>query len=199
MKVLLVEDEERMAQALSELLRLEHYEVSSFADGTRGADALLTGLYDCAVLDVMLPGKDGFAICREARKAGIQTPVLMLTAKAELTDKVEGLDCGADDYLTKPFQTAELLARLRALCRRPALSPAFRSAGSGFGALAYADLELNPSTAELICTVTGQRVRLPEKEYHLIEYLLRNSGQILTREQLAERIWAARTKQNTTM
>ena len=118
MKLLLVEDEARMVQALTELLRLEAYEVDVCTDGFSGLDAVLSGIYDVIVLDVMLPGKSGLSIVREARQAGIKTPVLMLTAKGELDDKVMGLDYGADDYLTKPFMTRELLARLRALCRR---------------------------------------------------------------------------------
>ena len=118
MRLLLVEDEKRMAQALCEILRREKYDVDHFADGGEGLCALESGVYDLAVFDVMLPVKDGFEIVAEARKNGIKTPVLMLTAKSDLEDKVTGLDCGADDYLTKPFMTKELLARLRALARR---------------------------------------------------------------------------------
>ena len=118
MKLLLVEDEQRMAQALSELLRLEHYEVKHCADGIKGRDAAVTEVFDLMILDVMLPGISGFEIARQVREKGIRTPILMLTAKSEIEDKVMGLDHGADDYLTKPFQSAELLARLRALLRR---------------------------------------------------------------------------------
>lgn len=120
MKILLVEDEKRMAQALCELLRLEGYEVDHYADGTDGFAVLESGIYDIAVLDVMLPGMNGFEIAKKARQKGVRTPILMLTAKGELEDKVTGLDSGADDYLTKPFMTKELLARLRALYRRSA-------------------------------------------------------------------------------
>lgn len=118
MRILLVEDEKRMAQALCALLRQESYGVDHFADGTDGLEALESGIYDIAILDVMLPGMNGFEIARTARKEGITTPILILTAKGELDDKVTGLDSGADDYLTKPFMTKELLARLRALGRR---------------------------------------------------------------------------------
>ena len=112
MRLLLVEDEKRMAEALCELLRLEKYDVDHYADGPGGLDAALTGAYDLIILDVMLPGKNGFDMAREVRKnGGGETPVLMLTAKSEVDDKVTGLDCGADDYLTKPFMTKELLAR----------------------------------------------------------------------------------------
>ena len=118
MRLLLVEDEKRMAQALCEILRQEKYEVDHFANGLDGLAAIRSEIYDIIVLDVMLPGMNGFEIAKKVRQAGVKTPILMLTAKAELDDKVEGLDSGADDYLTKPFMTKELLARLRALGRR---------------------------------------------------------------------------------
>lgn len=181
MKLLLVEDEKRMAQALCEILRLEKYEVDHFADGLSGLAALETEIYDIVILDVMLPGMNGFEIARTARKEGIRTPILMLTAKSELDDKVDGLDSGADDYLTKPFMTRELLARLRALVRR--------NIKSADGALSFGDILLNRETATLLCTTNSQSVRLSEKEYKILEYLISNQGQILTREQLAVRIW----------
>lgn len=179
MRILLVEDERRMAQALCEILRLEKYDVDHCADGAEGLDALETGIYDLAVLDVMLPHKNGFDIVREARRAGIRTPILMLTAKGELDDKVAGLDCGADDYLTKPFMTRELLARLRALSRR--------SANTADGSLAFGDIRLDKDSFALTCG--ENRVRLSEKEFHILEYLIVNQGCVLTREQLAVKIW----------
>ena len=179
MRILLVEDERRMAQALCEILRLEKYDVDHCADGAEGLDALETGIYDLAVLDVMLPHKNGFDIVREARRAGIRTPILMLTAKGELDDKVAGLDCGADDYLTKPFMTRELLARLRALSRR--------SANTADGSLAFGDIRLDKDSFALTCG--ENRVRLSEKECHILEYLIVNQGCVLTREQLAVKIW----------
>lgn len=179
MKLLLVEDEKRMAQALCELLRLEKYDVDHYIDGADGLYAIETAAYDLIVLDVMLPHKNGFEIAREARQKGIKTPILMLTAKSDLDDKVTGLDCGADDYLTKPFMTKELLARLRALARRNINTPD--------GTLAFGDITLNTSTSMLICGHNS--VRLGEKEFRLLEYLIANQGQILTREQLAVRIW----------
>lgn len=181
MRLLLVEDEKRMAQALCEILRQEKYEVDHFADGTDGLRAAESGIYDVIVLDVMLPGMNGFEIARIVRKGGIRMPILMLTAKSELDDKVEGLDSGADDYLTKPFQTRELLARLRALTRR--------SAQTADGALRFGDLALDTDGMMLTCAQTGQSVRLGEKEYRLLEYLIVNANRILTREQLAVRIW----------
>lgn len=168
-----------MAQALCEILRQEKYDVDHFADGLDGLYALETKGYDLAILDVMLPHKNGFEIAKQARKEGVLTPILMLTAKSELDDKVTGLDCGADDYLTKPFMTKELLARLRALGRRNINSPD--------GTLAFGDITLNKETSTLFCGENS--VRLSEKELRILEYLIANQGQILTREQLAVKIW----------
>lgn len=181
MRLLLIEDEKRMAQALLEILRLEGYETSCCADGISGMEAVLSNSYDLIVLDVMLPGMDGFEIVKEVRKQGIRTPILILTAKNELNDKITGLDLGADDYLTKPFMTKELLARLRALGRRSTNLPE--------STLTFGDLSLNPDTMLLSCTANGQSIRLSEKEYRILEYLIVNQGRILTREQLAVKIW----------
>ena len=181
MRLLLVEDEMRMAQALCEILRIENYEVDHCADGLAGLAAVESNIYDMIILDVMLPGINGYEIARKARSQGIRTPILMLTAKAELDDKVDGLDSGADDYLTKPFMTKELLARLRALSRR--------SRNTTDGMLSYGDIVLDTGSMYLSCVTTGQRVRLSEKEYRILEYLIANQGQILTREQLAVKIW----------
>lgn len=181
MRLLLIEDEKRMAQALCELLRLEKYEVDHFANGLDGLTAIESGLYDVVVLDVMLPDLNGYEIAKQARSKGIRTPILMLTAKTELDDKVAGLDSGADDYLTKPFMTKELLARLRALCRR-----AF---GTTDGSLTFGDIALDTNTFTLSCINNGQSVRLSEKEFRILEYLIANGGQVLTREQLALKIW----------
>ena len=179
MRLLLVEDEKRMAQALCELLRLEKYDVDHYADGEEGLYAAESGLYDVIILDVMLPGKNGFEIAKEVRESGIKTPILMLTAKSDVDDKVEGLDRGADDYLTKPFMTKELLARLRALVRR--------TSNSSDGTLSFGDITLNTNSSSLICS--DNSVRLSEKEFHILEYLILNQGQILTREQIVTKIW----------
>lgn len=181
MKILIVEDEKRMAQALCELLKLEKYEAECVYNGRDGLDAIMSGIYDAVVLDVMLPYKNGFEVAREARANGIKTPIIMLTAKSEVDDKVNGLDCGADDYLTKPFMTKELLARLRALLRR--------NSNTSDGSLSYGDISLDKNTFSLCGASSGQSVRLSEKEYRLLEYLIINAGQILTREQLVIRIW----------
>ena len=181
MRILLVEDEKRMAQALCEILRLEKYQVDHYANGPEGLAAIESNIYDVAILDVMLPGMNGFELVRQARSQGIATPILMLTAKAELDDKVLGLDSGADDYLTKPFMTRELLARLRALGRR--------TLGTTDGLLSFGDICLDTGSFCLSCVRTGQSVRLGEKEYRILEYLIANGGQVLTREQLAVKIW----------
>ena len=181
MRILLVEDEKRMAQALCEILRLEKYEVDHCGNGLDGLAAVESGIYDIVILDVMLPGMNGYEIAKQVRSKGIATPILMLTAKAELDDKVTGLDSGADDYLTKPFMTRELLARLRALGRR--------TLGTTDGVLSFGDIALDTATLTLSCTRNGQNVRLSEKEYHILEYFIANGGQVLTREQLASKVW----------
>ena len=181
MKLLLVEDEKRMGQALCELLRQEKYEVDWYQDGRDGADALEGDVYDLAVLDVMLPHKNGFDIAKDARKQGIKTPILMLTARSDTDDKVTGLDCGADDYLTKPFVPRELLARLRALTRR--------QYDVEDGRLTFGDIVLETKTMNLVNSNTGASVRLSDKEFRALEVLISNQGQIMTREQLALKIW----------
>lgn len=181
MRVLLIEDEKRMAEALGEILRLEKYDVDHYSNGSDGLSAIESNIYDIVILDVMLPEMNGYEVEKKARLKGITTPILMLTAKSELDDKVAGLDSGADDYLTKPFMTKELLARLRALTRR--------TLNFNDGVLTYGDISLDTNTLRLICTSNGQGVRLSEKEYKILEYLIVNSSQILTREQLAVKIW----------
>ncbi len=180
MKLLLAEDELHMAKALTELLKQEKYETDHAAEGHSALDALKTGLYDAAILDVMMPGINGFEVARQARKAGIHTPILMLTARDQIDDKVEGLDAGADDYLTKPFSTKELLARVRALCRR--------NINSTDGTLSFGDIHLDSSLALLSCD-NGASVRLSDKELRLMEYLMVNQHQVVTKENLATRIW----------
>ena len=170
MRVLLAEDEKRMAAAIVALLKQEKYDVDHMIDGASALLALESNMYDIAILDVMMPKMSGFEVSRKARSKGITIPILMLTAKSQLDDKVEGLDNGADDYLTKPFQTAELLARLRALGRR---SSSFQE-----NVLRFGDLSLDSTTATLTCETSGQSVRLSEKELR-----------IMTRDQLAIKIW----------
>lgn len=180
MKILLAEDEKRMNHALCEIMRQEGYEVTSFYNGEDALYEIESGLYDIIVLDVMMPKMNGFEVAKKIRTEGIRTPILMLTAKGELDDKVEGLDSGADDYLTKPFMTKELLARLRALARR--------NIPTNDGSLTYEDLTLDVKKALLTCT-SGQSVRLGEKELRILEYLIINQGHVLTREQIEFKIW----------
>ncbi len=181
MKLLLIEDEVRMADALQELLRQEGYDVDCFYRGDDGLTALLSDQYDGVILDVMLPGMSGLEVAEESRRAGLRTPILMLTARGELDDKIQGLDAGADDYLTKPFQSGELLARVRALCRR--------SLPLVEDQLKIGNLVLDVRSLVLLCTSSGQRVRLSEKECKILEYLISNQEQVLSREQLALKIW----------
>ena len=180
MKLLLAEDEKRMNRALCEILRQEGYEVTSVENGEDALYEIEGGLYDLIVLDVMMPGMNGFDVAKSARKAGVRTPILMLTAKGELDDKVEGLDSGADDYLTKPFMAKELLARLRALGRR--------NLPTDDGSMKFEDLTLDVKGAELRCE-NGRSVRLGEKELRIIEYLISNQGRVLTRDQIALKVW----------
>lgn len=181
MKILLVEDEVRMVDALSELLRQERYDVEVCMDGLSGLHAAQCREYDMLILDVMLPGLSGFDIARSVRHLGMRTPILMLTAKSDVEDKVTGLDSGADDYLVKPFEARELLARLRALGRR--------SAGAGSDELLFGDIGLSPSTFQVRCVTNGQSVRLSKREYRILEIFIANRGQVLTREQLAVKVW----------
>lgn len=181
MRLLLVEDEKRMAEALCEILRLEKYEVDHCDNGVDGLMAIESGMYDVIILDVMLTDMNGFEVAKKARQSGISTPILMLTAKSELDDKVKGLDSGADDYVTKPFYTKELLARIRALGRR--------NINTSDGRLSFGDISLDTNTSTLFCKETALSVRLSEKEYRILEYLIANQGQILTREQFAVKIW----------
>lgn len=181
MKILIVEDEKRLALALSDILKQEKYETECVYDGALANFAIENGNFDAVILDIMLPNKNGLEILKDVRKAKISVPILLLTAKSELDDKVKGLDFGADDYLTKPFMSKELLARLRALLRR--------NSDIKDENLSYNDIVLDKNKALLLCTTTNLSVRLSEKEFYLLEYFLSNSNKILTREQIALKIW----------
>lgn len=179
MRILVVEDEHRIANTMKTGLMQERYAVDVAYDGTDGFDLASTEEYDAIILDLMLPGMDGMTICKELRKKHIHTPILILTAKGQVENKVEGLNAGADDYLTKPFSFEELLARIRALCRRPTKSLD--------NTLKVADLSLDP----VLFTVqrAGRLIRLSNKEFSFLEYFMRHPGQILTKEQLINHIW----------
>ncbi|MFV0440485.1 MAG: response regulator transcription factor [Lachnospirales bacterium] len=181
MKLLLVEDDERMAEAILELLRLEEYKVEHCKDGLSCMNAIENNVYDVIVLEIMLPKKTGFEVAREIRELGIKTPILMLTAKGDVEDKVEGLGSGADDYLLKPFLSKELLARIRALARR--------NFNSSNGKISFEDLSLDVNLANLCCIKNNLEVRLSEKEFKVMFYILTNQGQIISKEQLSVKIW----------
>lgn len=180
MRVLVVEDEVRLASTLQDLLELNGYTTDVCHDGEAGLDNALSAIYDVVVLDVMLPRMDGFTVVQRLRAAGNSTPVLMLTARSEVSDRVTGLDRGADYYLTKPFEPQELLACIRALSRR---QPELRNTD----ALEYGDLKLDKSSFALIC---GERsVRLSRKEFDMMELLMLNREIVITKENLLLKIW----------
>lgn len=179
MRILVVEDDRKVASFIRKGLTEDGYAVDVASDGETGLAMGLDRLHDVIVLDVMLPRKPGFQVVRELRQAKVTTPVLLLTAREAVEDKVQGLDAGADDYLTKPFAFAELLARVRALLRRGTAARA--------PVLQVADLTLDPA----VRTVTrgGEAISLTNREFALLEYLLRNAGRVLTRTMIAEHVW----------
>jgi DNA-binding response OmpR family regulator len=179
MRLLLVEDDARIARFVAKGLREQAYAVDVVANGDDALYQAAINTYDLIVLDVMIPGRDGFAVCRELRAAGQKIPILMLTAKDAVEDRIAGLDFGADDYLTKPFEFRELLARLRALLRRSGeLRPP---------RIAVADLVLD--TAARSVSRAGADVPMTTKEYALLEYLARNVGRVVGRAEIAEHVW----------
>lgn len=179
MRVLIVEDDPLVGDLLARAVREAAWAADVVASSRGALDALAVAEYDLAVLDVGLPDMDGFEVCRRWRARGGRTPILVLTARGALNDRVSGLDAGADDYLTKPFEMEELLARLRALARRPreALGVTLR----------VEDLELD--TAGRFARRDGRIIRLTAREYALLEYLMRNAGRVLTRTQILEHVW----------
>jgi DNA-binding response OmpR family regulator len=179
MRILLVEDDERIARFVAKGLREQAYAVDEAATGEAALyQASLTN-YDVVILDVMIPAPDGFAVCKEIRKSGQQVPILMLTARDTVEDRIQGLDYGADDYLTKPFEFRELLARLRALLRRPSgLIP---------DQLVIADLVINTRGQHV--SRRGRHISLTAKEYALLEFLARNAGRVVGRAEIAEHVW----------
>lgn len=179
MRILIVEDEHRIAGNIKLGLEQENYAADVVYDGTEGFDLAASGDYDVIILDIMLPGKSGLDICRDLRREKIHTPILLLTARSQLQDKVSGLDSGADDYLTKPFAFEELLARIRALIRRP------RQALSAV--LKFKDLILEPQN--YLVKESNKPLKLSKKEFAILEYLMRNQGKILTKEQIITHVW----------
>jgi heavy metal response regulator len=179
MRILIVEDDKRFAEFLKKGLSEEFYAVDVFHDGEDGIFWAAENEYDVIILDIMLPKKDGISVCRELRAKGIVTPIIMLTAKDTVEDKVKGLDVGADDYLGKPFSFDELLARIRALLRR--------SQDYKIPILTIADLELDPALRKV--TRAGKEIMLTGKEYALLEYFVRNKGRVLTETRIVEHVW----------
>lgn len=180
MRILMIEDEPYIAEAVAEVLKKSHYTVDLAYDGEYGLDCALSDVYDGIILDIMLPLKDGLTVLKEMRENGIRTPTILLTAKGQLEDKIRGLDCGADDYLTKPFHTEELLARLRALERRP---PQF----NGQGVLSFGDLRLQPHIQRLACGVRETVLSL--KETQLLEVLINRKNTPVSKEYLIDKVW----------
>jgi len=180
MRILYVEDKKALAKAVEQILNKNNYGVDISYDGEDGLYQALTGIYDIVVLDIMLPKMDGISVLQEMRKAGITTPVILLTAKGDPEDKVKGLDSGADDYLAKPFHAEELLARLRALGRR-------KGQLIHDGILRFGDLELNLSLLELTCR--DNRYNLTLKESQLLEMLITNRGTIVNINSILEKLW----------
>ena len=179
MRILLAEDEKSMSKALTVILTKNNYSVDAVFDGEEALSYILTGDYDLVILDVMMPKMDGFEVVRRIRAKGITIPVMMLTAKSQTDDKVEGLDLGANDYLTKPFESRELLARIRALTRT--------ASSSADNTLRYGNITLDRASFEL--KGPGGSVRLPAKEYQLLEYLLMNPGVLMSSEKLFDKVW----------
>ncbi|MFR1710481.1 MAG: response regulator transcription factor [Clostridium sp.] len=180
MKLLLVEDEIQLSEALKEILIKNKYMVDSVYDGESGIDYGLTGIYDLIILDIMMPKVNGLDVLKELRANNITTPILLLTAKGEIQDKVKGLDYGADDYLVKPFSHEELLARLRALSRR-------KAEVINDNSLHFSDLSLNISTYEL--EGTADSIRLTLKEFEILKYFMERPTLIVTKDDLITKVW----------
>lgn len=179
MKILIIEDEKKLAHAVKKGLEQESFAVDTAFDGLTGYDLAFSEDYDLIILDLMLPGLDGIKICQKLRQNAIATPILMLTAKGQIPDKVNGLNVGADDYMVKPFAFEELLARIKALSRRPRLA---------LGTILMSgDLTLDTITYHV--ERNGNNIELSAKEYALLEYLMRNHGRIITKQQIIDHVW----------
>lgn len=180
MKLLLIEDERNLSDALVHIFKKEKYSVDAVYDGESGLDLGLAGIYDIILLDLMLPKKNGIEVLKELREQEITTPVLILTAKDSITDKVQGLDSGADDYLAKPFSTPELLARIRALLRR-------KTENINEDSISFGDIELNISSYELISGT--KRVKVSLKECEIMKYFLQRPNFVVTKDELIIKLW----------
>lgn len=188
-RILLVEDEPGLVVTLTDRLRNEGYEVEASQDGRQGEEKAATGGFDLIVLDVMLPGKSGLDVCRDLRAQGVASPILMLTARGQVIDKVLGLKIGADDYVAKPFDMLELLARIEALLRRPA-STSNAGANYQFGTLR---VDLRSTTV----WQDGKKVALSAREFQLLRYLLEHQGETISRDELLKKVWGYDEPPNT--
>lgn len=180
MRILIVEDEIQLSEALGAILEKNNYIVDRVFDGEDGLDYILSDIYEVVILDIMLPKMDGLTVLKKARKEGIDTPIILLTAKGEVSDKVIGLDCGADDYLSKPFYTEELLARIRALSRR-------KGEVISDNSLVFKDISLNISNLELSCGKNN--IKLTAKESGLLELLITRHGIITNKDDIITKLW----------
>ena len=182
MRILIVEDEFNLADAISSRLKKENYSVDISTDGIEGLDNALTNVYDLILLDVMLPRKNGFDILKEIRDNHINSKVIMITAKNQIDDILNGFDYGADDYLTKPFHLEELVARINVQLRKNTINQKNNY-------LEFGDLQLDTKNNQLICLKTKEKIEISYKEYLLIEYFIINQNQIISRENLYDKIW----------
>jgi DNA-binding response OmpR family regulator len=183
-RVLVIEDEAAILRGLADNLRLESYDVLTAADGETGYELLRSQKPDLVILDLMLPRMSGYDVCRKARANGMEMPILMLTARGQEMDRVAGLDLGADDYVTKPFSLAELLARVRALLRRSNANP---GAGESIASLAFEDVEIDFAKYE--ARRAGRALEMTRKEFQVLRYMASRPGQVVTREELLEAVW----------
>ena len=179
MRLLLAEDEKSLSKALTSILTKNNYSVDTVFDGDEAESYIMTGDYDCVILDVMMPCQDGFEVLRKVRRKGITTPIIMLTAKSQIDDKVEGLDLGANDYVTKPFDSKELMARIRAITRN--------AVASADNILTCGNITLNRNNFEL--SSPSSSVTLASKEYQILEYLMLNRGMLISSERFMDKIW----------
>ena len=184
MRVLLVEDEEGLVLTLSDRLQSEGFEVTAARDGKAGIDSASAEPFDLIILDVMLPKKNGYDVCRDLRQKGIATPILMLTAKGETIDKVLGLKLGADDYLTKPFEMIELLARVEALLRR---SPAQLAGANGLDMFRFGEVSVDFKRAAVL--KNNESIELSAMEFKLLQFLIENRGHVHSRDHLLDEVW----------
>ncbi len=183
-QVLIIEDEAGLLLTISDRLRAEEYEVDTANDGIKGLKKALTNSYSLILLDIMLPGKNGFDVCRDLRIKNINTPILMLTARGDVTDKVVGLKLGADDYLTKPFEMIELLARIEALIRR---ERGVSVSGDSLADFSFSDIKVDFRSAEVY--KDGQNIEMSAQEFKLLSYLIENRGAAISRIELLNQVW----------